>query len=213
MRRQLELMREKGYNERRAFKAVQEEAASSGELVDAAVNLCVTNAQERATLLASLPDYEKQQAGGFNQHVKEIAANVTDAYVTDVMKAEGLSRTAGENQAMKQREYDRRRAFEKLRRHHAQQGAPQSSHHRRSKFTAFSRRTGVAAGPRSKPFADPFQVASQSPRQASSAPPFRDPFKVATDQHTEEPASSATAPAGGGAADSGKAPGGDDSAK
>ena len=103
-----------GLSERKAFQQVQQEAKDSGTLFDAAVTLAVNRAEDRAPLLESMHAADNEEVYNAD-HTRDITRHVTEAYVADVMRLEGLSREAAELKAVKQRQYDRRNAFELLR--------------------------------------------------------------------------------------------------
>lgn len=153
VRRQMELMKNQDLSEREAFAHVQGEAEKSGALIDAAVNLAVTTSTERQQLLDTI-DVDDANSVAFDQHVMEIAANVTDAHIAHLMKAERLSRQAAESKAMKQRAFDRRSTYEQLRKwstdNQSRQGmAGQAQQQRRSLEN------------KPKGFSDPLKVADQ----------------------------------------------------
>jgi len=140
----MEIMNAMGLSERKAFQQVQREAESSGSLYDAAVSLAVNSTSERASLLASITEADKEDMYNANS-VKEVTRHVTEAYVADVMRLEGLSREAAEHKAVKQRQYDRRNAFELLRKQTV--GASKHSVGDRGPRKDFKRGAGGKGGP------------------------------------------------------------------
>jgi len=132
VRRQMQLMQKSKLSEREAFNSVKEEAMNSGQLYDAAVNLAVTTAAERQKLLDEI-NYEPEPVYGAN-HTQEVAEHVTEAFVLDTMRMEGLSREAAEARAVRQRIEDRRRSFEMLQK----QGSHDTTYARSRRKTDYS---------------------------------------------------------------------------
>lgn len=119
VRRQLEVMQTQSLPERDAFNVVQKEAMETGSIHDAAVNLAVTNVEDRQKMLDEMVIDEDDVF--YKDHVKEVSANVTEAFIADAMQLDNLSREGAETRAVKQRSQERRQYYEAYSRSQNQQ--------------------------------------------------------------------------------------------
>jgi len=154
VRRQLEVMQTQSLPERDAFNVVQKEAMETGAIYDAAVNLAVTNVEDRQKMLDNMVTDEADVL--FHSHVQELSANVTEAFIADAMRLENLSREAAETKAVKQTSQDRRQSFEQSSRSQKQQpnrqqgGGNRNQHQRRSNVFKDSLKVASSKPPTSK---------------------------------------------------------------